>query len=878
MSLRLVHPLLLLTLVPLAVAGLAIHVRFGPLAVPRGRLWATLHWSALVLLAVALAQPQLKTGARPPTVLVIDRSASIDANMQATEEAWVRSARRTSCARPCRVVQFAAGPQPLPAIGGALAAHAPSGAAAGDTNIEAAVNTALGLVPRGGRVVVLSDGWQTTGDALTAAARARAANVQLDYVRLSDPTLRYAAITQIHAPATAHTGDPVPLQITVRSSVTEPATLYLQRDGVTVGQQIINLRAGDNPLLLSYTAPAPGWHSFRARVVLFSDDLPQNDALAATVDVVGAPRVLTVAPGGSSGGATLATLLRRLGVRVTTLTPAGLPTGPGPLARADAVVLDDVLASALSPAQVGALSSAVRGGGLGLLTLGGPHSFSLGGYAHTTFERLLPVTSLVPGNAQRRNVAIELVLDHSGSMIDLAGGVPKIQMVRVAGTQVAQFVAAHQDDLGVVDFDIAPHVLVPIQRIGSKAIERNVITRVDGLQASGGTNIYAGLQAGFDQLERSSAPEKHLILMTDGIGQPENYAPLLGTLARDHIAVATVALGTDADKSLLHSIAAATGASFYYTNNAHDLPRIFAKETRFAVSPVKLGGHVTVTPGSDSPVVRSLAGKRLPDLSGNVITALRGGAQADLLATAPGSKVDPALAQWQDGAGRVVAFTPGFGAPWAGAWIGESGLWNDAVRWAERGVSAAPLTPTAVPGAPPSLQIDLAQSGGAALRVSAIAGTLVSSAGTVYPVDFARVGPSLYEAALPPISEGVYGFGLDARGVSGLAASGLVAIPYSREYEPRLAADTPLGPLAALTGGRGLAAGDPGTLGRGGTDALWWALALAALILFVAGALGRQLDRTPPDRGGNDYTRTSPASRADSESRSSTEASVGAGT
>ena len=40
------------------------------------------------------------------------------------------------------------------------------------------------------------------------------------------------------------------------------------------------------------------------------------------------------------------------------------------------------------------------------------------------------MTSLVPGNLQRHNLAIELVLDHSGSMMDTAGGVPKIAMAR----------------------------------------------------------------------------------------------------------------------------------------------------------------------------------------------------------------------------------------------------------------------------------------------------------------------------------------------------------------------------------------------------------------------------------------------------------------
>jgi Mg-chelatase subunit ChlD len=882
MSLRFEHPLLLLVAVPLALVAVAIHARLATPVSAHRRLWAALHWGALALLVLALAQPQLRTASRPETVLVIDRSASIDAGMRASEDAWVRAIRHARCPQPCRVVQFAAAAQPLPATAAALAANLPSGAAAAGTDIAAGVRTALGLLPHGGRVIVLSDGWAAAGAEPSAraelpaavAAQARAAGVEIDYSRLSDPTLRYAAVTEIHAPAEVHTGDPVPVQITIRSSVTGPVTLYIERDGVQVGAQTVDVRAGENPLLLSYSAPTPGWHSFQARVVLFSNDMPENDMLGTTVDVVGAPRVLAVSQG---GGGALASLLHRLGFAVTSAQPAALPSSAGALAsEEDAVVLDDVAASALRSPQASALSSAVRQGGLGLVVLGGPRSFSLGRYANTALDRLLPVTSLAPGNLQRRNVAIELVLDHSGSMIDLAGGVPKIDMVHVAGAEVARFIAAHRDDLGVVDFDVVPHILVPMQQLGSTAVERHVIAEVDGLQANGGTNIYLGLKAGAAQVRRSTAPEKHIILMTDGISEPENYAPLLSSLEADHIQVATIALGSDADKSLLYDIAKATGGNYYNTNDARDLPRIFAKETRFDVKPVKLAGRVKVTPGSDSPVVRSLAGRRLPTLGGNVITTLKAGAQADLLAAGSSSAPDPALAQWQYGVGRVVAFTPGLGAPWASAWSGETALWNDIVRWVERGVSTTPLTPTVIDGAPPSLEIDLAPIGTAAFGVSSIAGVLSSAAGASYPVSFTRVGASLYHAALPALPEGIYRFRLDARGARGLTASGLVAIPYSREYMPRLVADSPLGPLAALTGGRALAAGDPGVAAAGAWDALWWALALAALVLFLSGALGRLVERPP--RAGEDYSRTSPATRADSDRRSSTDTSVGART
>jgi hypothetical protein len=872
MSLHFAYPLFFILLVPLALAAVAIRVRFGPAGAPWARLWAALEWGALALLVVALTQPQWGAS-RPETVLAVDRSASIDGNMRATEDAWVSAAKHTRCPNPCRVVQFAAVPQPLPASPAALAARPPAPAVAGATDIETGVDAAVGLLPQGGRAVVLSDGWQTTGDPLAAAAAARAANVKLDYVRLSDHSLRDAAVTAIRAPSAVHAGDPIPLQITIRSTVTAPATLYVARDGQAIGSQDVNLRAGEDPVLLSYTAPAPGWHSYEARIALRSDAVPVDDALAATVDVVPVPRVLEVAPAGVASGGTVASILRRDGLALTTVTPARLPAAAGSLAGLDAVVLDDVPAAALDRAQVGALTHAVTGGGLGLLVLGGPHSFSLGGYAHTGLERLLPVSSLVPGNLQRGNVAIELVLDHSSSMIDLLGGTPKIDAVRVAGTQVAHYIGAHHDDLGIVDFDIAPHVLAPMQSIDSAAAEQSVVAKVESLKANGGTNIHAGLNAGLRQLEQSNAPDKHMILMTDGIGEPENYAPLLATLDRDHIQVATVALGSDADTTLLRHIANATGGHHSYVTNAHSLPTIFYNETQFAVQPVKVRGHVTVTVGADSPVIRSLAGGALPALSGNVITTLKPGAQADLLGVAPSSQESPALAQWQDGAGRIAAFTPGVGAPFAASWSRESELWNDAVRWVQRGVPLPGLTPTVVPGAAPSLEIDLAQAGAGAFGVSAITGALRSTAGASYPVELARVGPSLYRAALPGVPPGVYAFDLAAEGVRGVASTGLVAVPYSLEYLPRPATDAPLGTLAALTGGHALNPAQPGWLSGGGPTSLWWPLTLAAVALFLVGGLGRQVE--PPPRGR--YGETSPASRAEVESTSSTETSVGAG-
>ena len=368
--------------------------------------------------------------------------------MQAVEARWLGSGVG-HCVEPCRVVAFAAGAQTLPPDADALAPLSAPGA----TDLERGVEAAVSAAPRGGRVVVVSDGLQTEGDAARAVASARARDVTVDAVPLTDAGLRDAAIVRLEAPQTVHRGDTVSLLVTVRSTTISPATLFVTRDGSKPTTQVVQLRKGDNPFTLSYTATGSGWHSFRVSVRLVHDARPQNDARTVSVEV-GAPLRVLVAS--SSPEPAIAGILARRGSRVAVVDPAALPGSAAAYGSVDAVVLDDVAAKSVSRPQVAALSAAVRDGGAGLLVLGGRHAYSLGGYARSPLNALLPVASLLPGDLQRRNLAIELVMDRSGSMADLSGGIPKITMAKSAARQVAAFMAKHQDELGIVDFDIVP--------------------------------------------------------------------------------------------------------------------------------------------------------------------------------------------------------------------------------------------------------------------------------------------------------------------------------------------------------------------------------------------------------------------------------------
>ena len=789
--------------------------------------------AVLAALAAVAALGDLHTGSRAQrAVLAVDRSASVDAAMRAVERHWIGRANSGGCVMPCRIVGFGAHAEALPPT---RLEPGTSGA----TDLEAGVAAAVAAAPRGGRVVVLSDGLQTVGDASRAVAAARARNVTIDAVPLADSGLRDAALTRLDAPAGVHQGDTISLLVTVRSTLVGGATLSVARDGGNAASQAIRLVQGDNPFTLSYTAVSEGWHAFRVGVRLAGDQRAQNDVLTASVEVGAPPHAIVASV---SPNPAIAAILTARGVHATVAQPASLPRDAAGYAAVDAVILDDVPADLLGTAQLSALTAAVRDDGLGLLTLGGRHAYSLGGYARSALDRVLPVASLSPGDLQRRHLAVELVLDRSGSMADTAGGegLPKMTMALSAARQTATFVSTHADELGIVAFDIAPHLVLPMQRVTPGRATARVQETIRGLTADGGTDIFLGLRAGLEQVLKSASPNRHIIMLTDGISQPHNYTALLQELKRNHIAVATVALGTDVDPVLLRTISDSTGGNYYATKRARDLPKIFVKETRLSAEPVQINGLQDVLPQGSSPVVRSLVGVKLPSLKGNVVTRLRPGAQVDLIARSASDKTEPALAQWGYGTGRVISWTPGLGAPWATGWTPQAALWNDAVRWVARGVPPAPASVTASVGTSTALRVDLAAAGPTPdARLTAVLG---SPGAASRQIELEETAPSVYTADVSVLPAGSYDLTLALAPALGGSRPLRLDVPYPAELMPSALGRGTLGQLAKQTGGSLLSPGDTGAL-TGDRRAWRVPLLVLALVLFLASVTARMLVR-----------------------------------
>jgi len=784
-------------LVLLAEGALAIRLE-GP-----GRAFLALRALALAFLVVALLKPQVGDEA-PPTTVVAQGSRGVGPAGAAVERRWTEAAGGARRMEP------------------------------GAVDLESAVREAVAATPGGGRVVVLANGRQTRGEAEAATATARAHDVSVDVVPLPEAG-RDAAVTRLQVPEALRAGDPLPLGVNVRSTVAAPATVALYEDGKPRGTRPVNLAAGDNPYLLSLVAGGPGAHSYRVVVRMKGDEGRGNDALDATLRVVRRPRALVVAPGESR----LARVLEGDGIAVATATPAKVPTTAAGFGAYATVALDDVTAPELGDARAAALVDAVRTGGTGLVVLGGPHSFSLGGYYSSPLQEALPVGSLKPGNLQRRNLGLEMVLDRSGSMSETINGVQKIALVRAATHSATAFVAKHHDQFGAIAFDVEPHTVVSLTRLDSPADADAVNKSIDRIRAEGGTNIYKALAAGAKEIETSTEQNRHVVLLSDGISEKGSYAALVPRLKAEHITVSTVALGLDADFELLQAIAEETGGHFYATVNPRELPKIFAKDARAAARPVRLHGKIGVTPGVDSPIVRDLAGQKLPTLRGNVVTQLKPGADAVLLGQDKDHPPDPTLAQWQYGAGRVVTWTPGIEPEWAGDWERRPALFADMARYVEPAVASEPLTPRVVPGAEGEVEVNEAEGAEPAAGVGAMEGSIVTRGGEPTPLALEPRAPWSWTAALPEPRPGVDAFAIRNLGRT---SRGLLAVPYSAALRPLPADATPLGPLAAGTGGRVLAPTATGILTQYPTD-LWWWFALAALLCFGADVAVRLVPR-----------------------------------
>src|SRR6185437_5123174 len=186
--------------------------------------------------------------------------------------------------------------------------------------------------------------------------------------------------------------------------------------------------------------------------------------------------------------------------------------------------------------------------------------------------------------------------------------------------QLAAGVLAPTDQIGGVAFDTDPTAVVPLQQVGDKAHLTQIQSEIGKVNASGGTDIYAGLKSAYDQIHLSNARYKHIILMSDGNSLTDsNYATLMQNIQQDQITLSTITIGSDADQKLMQMLATQGGGKYYYTQDATKIPEITTSETRVKGGSAKVDETFKPTIVSPSPLLAGFSAASFPSLGGYVV-------------------------------------------------------------------------------------------------------------------------------------------------------------------------------------------------------------------------------------------------------------------
>jgi secreted protein with Ig-like and vWFA domain len=822
---------------------------------------------------------------------------------------WVRYDARPSIER-------------MPEKGINLQAGATASAAEG-TDTAAAIRTGMALFPAdsGARLVLVSDGNDTNprsddqsaarSDLMAAVQEAKAAGIPIDVVPLNYNIKKEAMVEGVYAPTEARRGQTVQVRVVLRATQPMRGQVQLLHDGA-----MLDLN-GDRPGKGAPVSPSEWTRETRATVnkpahanddanntpanqptpneknnqqnitgqpgrfvtvkpielplayagvnqfeAVFepeqagptdADRIAANNAARGFTIVHGKGRGLFVSNEPDQQGAILPAALRDRGIDLDVIRPSALPAEMAQLQRYDAVILQNTPAERVTVPQQKMLARYVNDLGGGFLMVGGPKSFGAGGWTNSPVDRILPVDCQIPSQTVLPSGALALVIDRSGSM---AG---QKQRLANEAAVLALKTLYPQDRISVVAFDNSAKRVVQLQPNADPA---GVAEKVRSIESRGGTNIYAGLEAAYDELaplKTQDAAVKHIILLTDGHSQQGNAIDLARKMTQAGISLSTVGVGQGKRDAFLQQIAQMTGGRYHPINNPNNLPQVFIKEARtIRKNLIKEEPFDPAVYPSRSPITTGLGD--VPSLKGLVLT----GEKNDPRVFMPirGQEGEPVFAHWQVGLGRAAAFTSDATTRWAGDWVqwpGYAEFWAAVVRRIARPSRSqnADLM-THIEGGTLHVRLDAStrEQNQRFANFLSVKGSVLKPDQSTEPLTLQQTGPGVYETTLSAPADGNYIVNLFVKTQDGQRRAVFGGATKSRGNELRRfqSNDALLKRIAKETGGRVLSPADATqanlfsrerSVTTRSIQPMWRSLLIAALVLLLLDVANRRVAWEP---------------------------------
>lgn len=705
------------------------------------------------------------------------------------------------------------------------------------TDLAAAIEVSAAAIPPFyvRRMVLLTDGNQTRGDAVKAALSAGIPISTVPLQTRDDPEVQVSAVS---APAQVAQGEPFYVEVVIDANRDGQGQVDVYRGPHKVIDQKLELKKGENRLRFRQSIDRERLAEFTVRVYGFEDTLLDNNTESALVYTAGKPRVLLV-DSDTKTAKHLVWALEEEDILVDVRPPQGAPETLADLQNYELLILSNVPATDLSSRQMEVARTYVQSLGGGLIMLGGDQSFGLGGYYKTILEEILPVRSDFEKEKEKPSLAMMLVIDKSGSM-----GGEKIELAKDAAKSAVELLGP-KDQIGIIAFDGEPFMVSEMTHCSNKGA---ILDQISGIEAGGGTAIYPAMEQAYNSLMSSVAKLKHCIILTDGHSAPGPFQELAQDMVAGRITASTVAVGEGADRRLLEEIAQTGRGRFYFTTDPSSIPQIFAKETvaasKSAINELPFVPQVI----QPTAALANIDFDTAPFLLGYVVTRPKPTSQP-ILATESG---DPLLTWWRYGLGMSVAFTSDAKSRWAAEWLtwpGYSKFWAQVIRQAMRKNEAKGMMVEVIrQGDQTTVMMDSTDPTGRFLNQADTQLTLIGPRLGEKKIAMRQTAPGRYVAEFETTDSGAHHleFSQKYEGKELYRQSRGLVVGYADELRLRPTNDELLKSISRVSGG--IHAPSPEEVFKETEESamratpLWPYLVMIALAIFVADVALRRID------------------------------------
>lgn len=800
------QPLYLLLFLPL-IGGLYYSFRFvSGMMRGRKRLAFALRFLLAGALIFALSGPESRRRNEGTcTIFLLDRSDSISDADRAKQIQFVDDALKSLSPNDlASVIVF--GKEPSVETSAARLTNlgrVQSVVDGSSSDLAAAIRLASASFPDGKarRMVILSDGNETDGDAAEAATVAATDKIPIDNVLLgTQPREGEASIVQTDVPSEIRIDQPFAVRVTIDATTSTHANLAVDRDGVLLKTVPVTLAPGRNTYIINEELKDTGFHRYRVTLDAPGDRDNRNNVGMGFVAVRGKPRVLIVQ--GNPARTELADALRNQNISVDVRGPGGVPTRPEEFQVYDAVFFNDLNAATVTPNQQKLVQSAVRDSGIGFAMVGGEDSFLPGGWYGTPVAEALPVDLNIRQRKSFPSTTILIICDTSGSMGMVEDGVPKVRLAAKAAEQTVLMMSA-MDKVGVAGSTDGIEFVAPIQKLTDK---NAVISQVRRLGVGGG-GIYMepSMQFGKKNLEPDSSKVRHLIILADGsdCDLQDGCDAIAAYLLAEKITTTCVAIGDGPHVPFLKQLAAVGRGRFYLATKASQLPAIFTQDAAvMSRSAIEEGAFLPKSAFGEE-ILRGIDPNTVPALLAYCLADARPLARVGMRT----KKDDPLLAVWQYGLGSSLAFTSDAQARWAAKWVDWNGFgkfWGQATRSiARRATSNTYQVATSQKGSLGEVEIIARDAAGNPVNTAPDQLRVALPNGEFKEVTLSQTGPGQFKGTFPTNELGSYIVTVseaDPAGGKRVSSSGF-SVPYPPEYRNYRANGPLLQRMSKETGG-----------------------------------------------------------------------------